>query len=173
MEKEIEIKLTYEDKEEVKSKLIEMGLVEGKTVNLEDRYYSQKGNSMENTNDLVRIRKEEDQIEFTFKGKCKDENNIWTRNETSVKIGDMDAMHNILLMLGFKIIKENASERNYWEKDNIQIIFIKYSKPTILEMMEIESNDKKKIENMLNRLKGKVKEAGEELFNVFDKKRDS
>ncbi len=172
MEKEIEIKLTYKNEKEIENKLTEMNMVMEKVTDLEDRYYSQHGESMENTNELVRIRKEGNNVELTYKGKCRDEENVWTREEINVAIGDIEAMHKILLKSGFKMIKENVSKRKYWRIGNTKVIFIKYSKPTNLEMIEIESYDKKNIKEIMDNLKGLVFEAGEQLFRIFDKKKD-
>ena len=166
---EIEIKLTYEDEIEIEKILTKTGMIIDEIFDLEDRYYSQKGKGMENTNELVRIRKKGNHIELTYKGKCKDNNNIWTRKEVNVGIDNLEAMHNILLLSGFKMIKENISKRKCWRKGDTKLIFIKYSKPFILKMIEIESSNKEKIQKVMNDLRGLVKEAGEELFNVFDK----
>lgn len=170
MEKEIEIKLTYKNEKEIEKKLVKMNMVVDKIVDLEDRYYSQHGESMENTNELMRIRKEGDNVELTYKGRCKDENNVWVREEINVIINNIEMMHKILLKSGFKIIKENASKRKYWKLGNTKVIFIKYSKPTSLEMIEIESDNKENIQRVMNELNGLITEVGEELFSAFDKK---
>ncbi len=170
MGQEIEIKLTYKDAESVEKRLEDLGLNKEETIDLCDRYYSQTGDSMENTNELVRIRKKGDKIELTFKGKCQDENNVWTREEINVSIGDMESMHKILLKSGYKIIKENASVRSYWRAENIEVVFITYSKPAHLEMIEVECTTSEDIQKVLDGLGDTVQKAGEELFSVFDKK---
>ena len=170
MGQEIEIKLTYKDAEAVEKKLENLGIKKEETIDLCDRYYSQTGDSMENTNELVRIRKKGDKIELTFKGKAKDENNVWTREEINVSIGDMESMHTILLRSGYKMIKENASVRSFWRSENAEVVFITYSKPAHLEMIEVECPNNEEIQKVLEGLGDTVEKAGEELFSVFDKK---
>lgn len=170
MGKEIEIKLTYKNAKAVEERLRTLNLKKEETIDLCDRYYSQTGDSMENTNELVRIRKKGDKIELTFKGKCQDENNVWTREEINVLINDMESMHKILLKSGYNMIKENASVRSYWRAENIEVVFITYSKPAHLEMIEVEGSTDEEIQSVLEGLGDTVEKAGEELFSVFDKK---
>ena len=171
MTEEIEIKLTYKDARAVEKKLEEMGIKKEETIELCDRYYSLTGDSMENTNELVRIRKKGEKIELTLKGKCKDENNVWTREEINVSIGDMESMHKILLKSGYKMIKENASVRSFWRTKDVEVTFITYSIPAHLEMIEVECSSNNDIQKILKGLGKLVKVAGEELFSVFDKKK--
>lgn len=63
-----------------------------------------------------------------------------------------------------------VSVRKSWKGKDIEVIFIKYSKPAKLEMIEIESDNKENIREVIDKLGGLVKEAGEELFLLFDKK---
>ena len=84
--KEIEVKLTYKDKDKILERLKEIGAVFREKYLLEDYYYSLTGTDMSNTNDLLRVRKQGDKHELTLKGKCETEGNIWERIELNTVI---------------------------------------------------------------------------------------
>ena len=66
---EIEIKLTYEDKENVLSKLKSLGAEFKDAYELNDIYFSLTAKDMKDAQEFVRIRKKGDNSELTFKGK--------------------------------------------------------------------------------------------------------
>jgi len=169
MAEEIEIKLIYNDLGEAEKALAACNLKKEETIDLIDRYYG-KQDGMENTHDLIRIRQKGNKKELTFKGSCKDEKGVWTREELNIPILDVEAMNQFLLKIGLKLIKENASKRTFWRDNLTEVVFIDYSKPTKLTLIEIESTSKEEIDGIVKGLGNNAKIVGEEIFSCFDKK---
>ena len=170
MSSEIEIKLTFKDKNSIIKRLKALKFSLKEEFVLHDRYYGPPGTSMANTNTLVRIREKGSKSELTLKSSCKDDNNVWTREEINVGIDDAGSTHALLAKLGFVLIKENESKREVWRKGDVEFMFVKYSKPGRLEMIELEADSKEKLRSVVDKFSSLVKEASEELFRSFDKK---
>jgi predicted adenylyl cyclase CyaB len=171
MNEEIEIKLVFKDEAAVKRKLKRLGAKKEKVTLLQDAYYGFKGQSIKNTNRLVRIRQKDKSGELTYKGICEDKQNIWKREEITIGIDDPKEMRNILELMGLSLIKENASIREIWrtmDTGDLEIVFIKFIKPKALQLMEIEGKDETKIRDIISGLGSLVKEAGEDIFASFD-----
>lgn len=177
-QKEIEIKLLFNNKEEVISKLsldkLSPEMKFERKLNIHDRYYSQGSSDMRNIHSLIRIREiQNSQAELTYKGKMKDKKNIWHRVELTTQIASPEIMDRILINLGFNRISEYKSEKEYWKFNGLEIIFAKFTIPAYLKFMEIEGTSEKKIRNIVKKLGNNVQEVGEEIFEVFDRKRKS
>jgi len=168
-EKEIEIKLTFKNKEEVLSKLKTAKFV--KKVAIHDVYYG-TGENMSNSNSLTRIRDiEGEEIELTFKSKAQDNNNVWHRVELTTIISSADTMGKILSHLNLNKISEYQNIKEYYDVDGLEIVFADFTLPAKLIFMEIEGESEEEIRKILSILGDSVKEAGEEIFDVFDKAR--
>lgn len=171
MEKEIEIKLLFKSKKRVLEKLGKQTKFV-KKVKTYDRYYSQEGDDMSNVNSLLRTREIfGEKTELTYKGKTRGRKNVWHREEITTEIESQDAMDKILKRIGFKKISEYKSEKEYWEYKGLEIVFANFSLPAPLKFMEIEGSSEKKIKEVVRKLEKEVSGAGEEIFEVFDRKR--
>jgi len=169
--REVEVKLLFKDKKGIISKLGQEMKFK-KRANIYDRYYGQKNLDMYNIHPLIRIRNiNNKETELTYKGAVKDKNNIWHREELTIKIASPKIISKILMKLGFKEISEYRSKREYWKYNGLEIIFTKFTSPSCLEFVEIEGSSEKKIKNTIQKLGNNVKEVGEEIFEIFDKKR--
>jgi predicted adenylyl cyclase CyaB len=170
-QKEIEIKLIFKNKNKIINKLKPEIKLERK-ISIYDKYFSKDFLDMKNTHNLIRIRKinNNNDAELTFKSKTKNQGNIWQRTELTTTIQSPEIMEKILTHLGFKKISEYKSQREYWKFQDLEIIFIKFTKPAFLEFMEIEGKPKKILE-VIKKLGNNVKEVGEEIFEIFDLKR--
>jgi predicted adenylyl cyclase CyaB len=169
-QKEIEIKLIFKNKKEIINKLRPEIKLERK-ISIYDKYFGKDFLDMKNTHNLIRIRKiNDDNAELTFKSKTKNQGNIWQRIELTTTIRSPEIMEKILTHLGFKKISEYKSQREYWKFQDLEIVFIKFTKPAFLEFMEIEGNPRK-IREVIKKLGNNVKEVGEEIFEIFDLKR--
>lgn len=170
--REIEIKLLFKDKQEVLSKISPAPKFI-KKISIYDVYYS-KGNEMKNTNEFFRVREiDNKKVELTFKGKAKDNNNVWYRDEITTKISSVKEADKTLTKQGFKKVSEYKSEKEYYKSDGVEITFAKFIVPASLEFMEIEGESEEKIRDIVKGLGDSVKEAGEEIFRVFDERRDN
>jgi len=167
---EIEIKLVYKNKEKVVEKLKNLNANLIETFHLNDTYYGLGHKDMSNSNNLIRIRKKNGNSELTFKGKCKNDGNIWERLELSTNIDDSESMCKILENLGFNLISDNESIREIWKLKDLEIAFIDIVKPTSASFLEIEG-EKDQINLLKDELKDITKEVGEEFFSKLDEAR--
>ena len=169
--KEIEVKLTYEDKEKVIERLKEIGAVFREKYFLEDHYFSLTGTDMSNTNDLLRIRKQGDKQELTFKGKCETEGHIWERVEMNTDISDGEAVLKMFEHLKLNNLSTNKSFREFWDIGDVEIVFSDITYPAEISFVEIEGPTKERVKEVLKLLGNLVKEAGEEIFKKLDEAR--
>jgi len=168
--KEIEVKLKFKDRQSIINSLGDQVSFD-KKVTIKDKYYSQKYKDMSNAHDLVRVRQTDEIAELTFKGSATDKNQVWQRTELNVEISSAEKMGQILTSLGFRAISENESEREIYKYSDLEIIFIKFTKPASLEFMEIEGTSQESIDQLINKLGDQVERIGEEAFKKFDEKR--
>jgi len=161
---EIEVKLKYTNKSAIIKWLNNNGFKLNKTVSLTDYYFGQNHKSMNDINDLYRIRKSNNNIELTLKTKISG-NKITKRNEINVKINDVTAAKKILTNLGCKLIKTNVSKKEIWQKDKTIFEFIKNIKPQKIHFIEVEASSEKAIREIILSLNKYVKPIGEEIFS--------
>lgn len=169
---EIEIKLTYINKPEIVEQLKKWGFHLAKITEINDIYFGLDDKTMSNKNKLFRIRNVDGKMEVTLKDSLVDNNGVWSRREINVGIDNVDATTAILESLGCEFIKENRSKREIWKKDNISFEFISFSVPAVLDLIEVEAEDETEINQIVSDLGGLVAKAGEDIFSVFDKKKD-
>ena len=168
---EIEVKLKYKNKKEVIVWLKKNGFTFTKNKEIRDSYYGLGEGTMSNKGSLYRLRNMVGELqELTLKDSLEDKNGVWSRREINVPIGDPNAMAEILTSLNCKLIKENFSKREIWNKGNIEFAFIDFSKPVELHIAEIEGPDNDSVQDCIDSLGGIVEVAGENVFAVFDKK---
>ncbi len=169
--KEIEVKLTYEDKDKVIERLKEIDAIFREKYLLEDHYFSLTGTDMSNTNDLLRIRKKGNHQELTFKGKCETEGNIWERIELNTDIGSAETVLKIFEHLKLNNLSTNKSFREFWDIKDVEIVFSDITYPAEIKFIEIEGPTKEKVQGVLDLLGDLVVEAGEEIFRKLDEAR--
>ena len=166
-EKEIEIKLSFKDKNLVIDKL-GPGAKFIKTINVHDIYYGFNDTKMKNIHDILRLRIKEGDSELTYKSKVEDSANVWHRTEISTSIGSPESLNKILTNLGIKKLYEYLSQKEYWLSENCEIVFAKFELPAHLEFMEIEGESEDEIRKIVTSLGDSVEEVGEDFFKIFD-----
>jgi len=164
---ETEIKLKYEDRKKVISKLKILGSKFREKFVLEDTYFAQGHTDMSNVNDLLRIRKKNANAELTYKGKCKDKKNVWHRVELSTDIKDPKVFAEILANLKFNKISENNSNREVWTLNKLELVFIDFTHPKKLSLLELEGPEEE-IHSLVKQLEDVTVPVGEEQFKSFD-----
>jgi predicted adenylyl cyclase CyaB len=167
MSKETEIKLKYNNKNQIIQLIKKLGAKFKEIYELHDTYFSFH-KDMSNKHEIVRIREKGNSCELTFKGKCKSKGNVWKRDELTCKIDNPRIMCEILVNLGLSKIKENISHREIYLLDGIEIAFIEFTKPSKLSLIELEGLQDK-IKKIIKLLGNSVKIIGEEAFSKFDK----
>jgi len=68
------------------------------------------------------------------------------------------------------LVKENFSKRDIWKNGEVSFEFISFSKPKVLELIEVEGPSQAAVQKIVDKLGDKVQVAGEEIFSIFDKK---
>jgi predicted adenylyl cyclase CyaB len=169
MNKEIEAKLHYKNKEEIIKVLKSTGARKKTSTHINDVYYGTPGSTMNNTNSLTRVRIKNSESELTFKEECKNQNNVWERVELNVKIDNPENMKIILDKIGLEKISENESIREMWLFDDCELIFIDYIKPENITMIEIEGPSHDAVNCAISKLGSLVEKIGEEAFVKFEK----
>ncbi len=168
---EIEMKLLFSSKEKIVSLLGSSMEFQGKK-SIRDVYYTEKGKGISNDKHIFRLRREDNkEAELTYKGASLDNEGIWHREELNVGIKDGEVMEKILGILGLERFSEYTSKREYWKFGNANIVFINFFFPAELEFMEIEASSEEQIKEIVEILGNEVSKAGEEIFEVFDRKR--
>ncbi len=163
---ETEVKLHYKNKKAIIQLLKNNHFNLVKKIKVKDSYFGQGHSSMSDINQLYRIRETNKQsFEFTYKNKISRKGKITKRQEINVSIDKPASMHKILLSLGCQLIKENYSEKEIWEKDNIRLEFIENKKPQKIKFIEIEGISNKAIAKLIDLLRVYVKPVGEEIFS--------
>ena len=169
--KEIEIKLSFKNKKDVLAKLGKKAEFV-KKVNVHDIYYGLEDTQMKNSKNIIRVREiKNGKSELTFKSKVEDKNNIWHRIELTTEISSAQTLDKIFSHIGVKKIYEYESEKEYYNFLGMEIVFAKFTLPTLLEFMEIEGDLETDIRRVVNKLGSSVQEVGEGFFNIFDKAR--
>ncbi|MBS3134573.1 class IV adenylate cyclase [Candidatus Woesearchaeota archaeon] len=171
MNHEIEVKLKYEDKNAIVTKLHELGAKSEEKYRLDDIYFSQEHTDMSNAHDLIRIRTKRDKSELTFKGKCETDDKIWKRVELSTGVDDADSLLKIFKYLKFHEISKNKSIRELWKLGNVEVMFVDFIEPHSLKFIEIEGPSKEKVQKVIDKFGDLVTEVGEESFKKFDETR--
>jgi predicted adenylyl cyclase CyaB len=168
---EIEVKITYENKEKIVTWLKDNDFIFSKIKEIRDSYFGKDEDTMSTIKSLYRLRNVVGGFqELTLKDGLEDMNGVWTRREINVGITDPEAMRIILESLGCKLIKENFSKREIWIRDNIEFAFIDFTKPAELHIAEIEGLDNASVQKCIDDLGKLVSVAGDNVFAVFDKK---
>ena len=162
---EIEAKLIYKDKEAVLKWLKDNGFTFTKNKEIQDSYFGLMGDSMDNIKSLYRIRNVVGEFrELTLKDSKQDNKGVWSRREINVSINDPEAMVDILRSLNCKLIKENYSKREIWNKGGVEFAFIDFSKPAELHIAEIEGPDEDELHECIKSLTGIAEVAGKDGF---------
>lgn len=166
---EIEIKLTYSNRDEITEWLTSNGYIFSKQKEIQDIYFGTAKQQMTNIDRLYRIRNVVGVFqELTLKDSKKEANGIWSRREINVTINDSDEMQTILESLGCVKIKENFSVREIWTKQDIEFAFIDFSKPAELHIAEIEGPDMNTVQKEVSSIGNIVSAAPVDIFSVFD-----
>ena len=151
--KEIEAKLTYIDRAQLTGILKQLGCTKRESVGLKDIYYSPDGDRMDNVKTILRIREITGKpTELTYKGPCPKDKGVWERTEITTEISSPNEMQEILNNLRMNLIKTNETAREYWELDDLEIVFMDFIKPQKLEIIEIEGPSKEKVESFIHEL---------------------
>jgi len=138
--KEIEVKILNINRKEIEKKLISLGakkIFDGK---IEAEFFDFENNSLQKSDIILRLRKEEEKIFLTFK-KLIEKKDIKIEEELEVEVSDFEISKEILKSLGFKIWKTAQKHRTSYSLENVHFEFDNYlgDYEFIPEFLEIEA----------------------------------
>jgi len=119
----------------------------------------------------LRVRTKGEKSELTFKGKTESTDGIWKRVEINIGIDKGQNMIDILNNLGFNKISENKSIREVWMIEDVEFMFIDFTYPDKINIIEVEADSEEKIKKVILQFGSLIEKAGEESFKKFDKKK--
>lgn len=142
--REIEIKLRVNDSQQIKEKLIEMGCIFSGSIHQHDTNYTKGGSTEEwvaskEGDMIIRIRRQETGAEFNLKQqKSNESDNL----EYETKIDDPDALHDILVTLGYSPEIEVKKVRQKGKLGEYEICLDEVEKlGSFMEIEKLTSND--------------------------------
>lgn len=152
IEKEIKLKLLDEDKISVLKKYIEKkgGIFLGE-YSIVDEYFSHPCRDFKQTDEALRIRIMNDNIELTYKS-SRTANIPKVREEFTVKVNNYEILKTILLKLGFKPIAKIAKHRRMFTLNGDVKIFID-NVDKLGYFIEVETELTEKMLNFIDTLK--------------------
>ena len=165
---EIEIKLSFKDKDKIIAQLKKIGATFKEKYVLSDIYFSLEDTNMREAKDFIRLRVKNGASEITLKGKRETESDIWRRIELTSKVDNPKAVAQMFNHMKFYTLLENNSEREYWQIGNVEIVFVELTKPTKLNFMEIEGTSEQEVQIILDKLNALVERVGEDYFKKLD-----
>ncbi len=138
---EVEIKILEINPPEITNKILQLG---GILVTPQRLVAAQKfdtpAHDIKNKNDLLRLRKNGDQVEIVYKINRTHDSGFRRAEEIETTVGDFETMQQILLTLGFVTTEYQEKKRTTFSLFDTLIEIDEY--PTIPAYIEIEGEEK-------------------------------
>ena len=156
--KEVEVKIRNIDKEEIISKIEQLGAQKIFTGRVIDYRFDTPDRDLSRQGKALRIRQKGRYIYLNLKGKKKSIQNITGRDEIGVKISNFKTMHRILNELGYIKIFDLNKYRTEYRLDDITFDLDEYV--GLDPILEIESDSYEKVQEYLDKLGIKEQDVG-------------
>lgn len=142
-EVEIRTRLTAFDKDEVISKLLDLGFVLKKKTIQHDIIFDKEDAELFKNGCKIRLRIEDGKAELTYKGTMLGSTLVSKRTELNVSLDkvDIDGMNEFLTALGFPMLFQIKKERLLYSNGDIEVCFDEW--PIIGCLLEIEGKEEK------------------------------
>lgn len=171
---EVEIKILNQSHKDWKQKLIDLGAKKVFDDLLIGIIYDDKNNTIRNSKNLLRLRKEGTKSILCFKESIQHEN-VKMAHETEVEVSDFEKTKEILEKLGF--LQKHISEKHRvsYKLNNVRIEFEKFlgEYNFVPEFIELESSSSDEIYRMAELLGFSKKECknmtGKEVIDYYAK----
>ena len=140
--KEIEAKILEINRKKIEHKIIELGASKIFDGDIQTLFFDFKDGTIIKAKDVLRLRKEQDKIELTYK-KVRITQTAKTAEEYSVEVSELETMRKILENLGLSIIENMEKHRVSYRLDKVRFDIDRYfgSYGYIPEFMEIEAEN--------------------------------
>ena len=116
---EIEIKSTYDDKEKIRKRLVELGAKEEKVKHQIDEYYNHPSIDTRETNEYIRLRYKKDAKDGIFAHHINIADGV--NKEYEVEVSDIETFKQILKGLKFPLLGVIDKRREGYELDEFKI----------------------------------------------------
>ena len=138
--KEIETKILEINKNQIEAALIRLGAKRVFDGEIETSFFDFKDGTIIKAKDLLRLRKEEDKVELTYK-KVHVTQTAKVAQEFSVEVSDLETMKQILAFLGLSQIETMLKHRTSYTLDKARLDIDRYEGKYsyIPEFLEIEA----------------------------------
>ena len=157
---EIEVKVLEIDRSILEKKLSELGAERIFSGELHARFYDFPGNSITDKGEVLRIRKEADEVYLTYKCPISLQG-AKIMEELEVGISEIGPLLKIVKHLGLQIIKETYKWRDEYKLGDSKIVFDNYQGELvhIPEFLEIEAPTLTRLNEILELLNFSQEEA--------------
>jgi len=138
--KEIEVKILEIDRKKVEETLINLGAKKILDSDIQTIFFDFLDDKIVKAKDVLRLRKEEDKIELTYK-KVHATQTAKEAEEYSVDVSSIDVMRKILENLGLRETENMLKHRISYKLDNVRFDIDRYMEnySFVPEFMEIEA----------------------------------
>ena len=140
--KEIEVKILEVDRSKVEIALVGLGAKKIFDGNVQTMLFDFEDGSIVRAKDVLRLRKEVDRVELTYK-KVRFTEAAKVAEEFSVEVSNLETMKEILENLGLSIIEDMLKHRMSYALDNVRFDIDRYLEDFsfVPEFMEIEAEN--------------------------------
>jgi adenylate cyclase class 2 len=140
--KEIEAKILEIDRKKIEEKIIDLGATKIFDGNIQTLFFDFKDGTIVKAKDVLRLRKEQDKIELTYK-KVHCTQAAKTAEEYSVEVTKLETMRKILENLGLSVFESMEKHRVSYRLNKVRFDIDRYigSYAYIPEFMEIEAEN--------------------------------
>ncbi len=172
--KEIEVKILDINRQEIETKLIELGAKKIFEGELEAIFFDNKESSIRTSKQTFRLRKEENKIFITHK-KIIPSKDLKIRDETEIEVSDFEVARKLICAIGFKEISTSKKRRISYKLNNVKIEFDKLldDQDFVPEFLELESENEESIFEFANILGFKKEDCkawtGKDVINYYSK----
>lgn len=156
---EVEVKAWLDNETEIEKRLYQIGSKYLKIIEQTDIYFQHPKKDFKNTDEALRIRKEENAFFFTYKGPKINEKTK-TREEIEVHFDDWTKLRDILEKLGFKVVYEVRKSRKLLSLNRITISIDKVENLGVFLELEIKVGSKQEVSEATNQILDKIKLLG-------------
>jgi adenylate cyclase, class 2 len=149
-QREIEIKILNINVEEIKKKLLDLGAKEIFNGEVHAILLDFPDKRMINADRFIRVRKVGNQTELCYKGEKEKDSQFKSREEIEVNTNDFETTLKIFKKIGLKEFHEGRKRRESYKINNTRFEIDSWA--NIPAFLEIESNDKNKIKEYVEKL---------------------
>lgn len=150
---EQEVKFLEVNPAEIRNKLLSIGAKHLPEEIQSYRIFDAADGSIIREHSLLRLRKEHGKVVLAFKKKNENEGNLRRMEEIEIEVSDYDLSTQLLLELGFVLVREMEKKRESFEWKGIKVDVDTYPPQLgIPTFLEVEGNDITEMKNLIEKV---------------------